>query len=394
MTDPTGNPPGDPDDLPAEALQRLNALMERIVEISQGNDLAAMDEALADLQRITEETGVEIPGLADRIRVLRGGTSATHDYLANIDAALWVGDLPRVRALNAAGPPATEAMSDIGLALDGIEWEEEDWDDEASANEDDEEEEMFELDLDDLFADLPPIPETPAEILPDLYADIAEGVPGALSAFLISGEDPNLPRGEAQHTALLAALDAPGRRADQIEALIAAGADPKVIHFQGDNALSWAAGYHHPETVSAETEIALMTLLASHGVDPDHWTEVQNWNVLHRAIIQGDGNRVAGILAAGADAAPRIPDRFLPEKLAGLTPLMVAVPKPDVVQRLLDHGCDPAEPDAQGRTPLAFTREEAAQARRRATPDDPWTQAHAESIERSLALLQAAAPGA
>jgi|GEM_PF-2842328 len=371
---------------PEEGMDKVQDLIMSLAGKGAENSLAGMDDILTALGQVVEDTGVDLPGIDEKLAAMRSTTSSTQAYIENLDAAMWVGDLDRARALNESGPPETDLTAFAGatLDLDGIDWDEEE--------EEDDEDFEFEFDFtnDDLFDDLPAIPEAPAQILPDLYADIAQGASGAIDAFIASGEDPNTPRGEAQHTALLAALDAPNRRADEIAKLIAAGADPKVLHYGGDNALSWAAGYHHPETVTAETEIELWTLLASHGVDPNHWTDVQNWSVLHRAIIQGDGNRVAAALAAGADASPPIPLRFLPEKLAGLTALMVAAPKPDVVTRLLAHGADPAKPDAQGRTPLAFFRAEAAAARARVTPEDPWTVSHAEALDRSTTLLEQA----
>ena len=225
-----------------------------------------------------------------------------------------------------------------------------------------------------------PVPE------PDLYADIADGKPGAIEAFLDTGQDPNKPTGEEYHTALFATLDAPGRRAAHIQILIDAGADPTAVHVYGDNAISWAMGYHHPDTVTAESECELIGLLASHGVDVNHEIPGQ-WVTLHRAIIQGTAKQAGAFLAAGPDITANVFSQFHPEKLAGATPVMLAAPKPDILQLLLDYGADASTPDDHGRLPVDFVRKEAHAARARATEDDPWTIAHAEALESSLEIL-------
>ena len=109
--------------------------------------------------------------------------------------------------------------------------------------------------------------------------------PGAIDALIASGADLNAPGGPSQHTPLLAALDAPGRSASDLGKLIDAGADPTRLHAEGDNAISWAMGYHHPETVTPDGERALIALLVAHGADVNHVIPGQ-MTALQRAIIQ------------------------------------------------------------------------------------------------------------
>ena len=360
---------------PEEGLQGINDLLHQVVESAGEGNLKGMDDILDRMGDIVSATGVDIPGLDDRLAMLKGQTSTAQHHIENTDAAMWVGDLARAQALNTGGVSLDHSalLADLEIVTDDIDEEYE------------EEEEMDASTLAEFLAGMGLEEPDPDEVLPDLYADIAAGTPGAIDAFVQSGEDPNLPRGEDQHTALLAALDAPGRNVEEIGKLLGAGANANVIHAYGDNALSWAAGYHHPDTVTAKSETALMVRLAAEGVDPNHVTEAGNWTVLHRAIIQGDAARVAAMLAAGADPTSPVLAEFMPEKLAHFTCAMLAAPKPDALQVLIDHGVDPKAPDGLGRTPADVIGAEAEAARARASEDDPWTIAHAEALETSLA---------
>jgi hypothetical protein len=67
---------------------------------------------------------------------------------------------------------------------------------------------------------------------------------------------------------------------------------------------------------------------------------------------------------------------------------MLAAAKPDVLRVLLEHGVDAARPDALGRNPLDFVRQEAEAARARVDADDEWTVDHAEALEISLGMLE------
>ena len=323
---------------PEEGARALGEIMGDVATATGETDFVGLGQVMDRMEAIVEATGIEVPEFTEKLALLRDSTSDAMMRFDESDAALWTGDLDRSKRL---------------MEADGIPFPEED--DDGS--------------------------------VPDLYADIAKGVPGAVIAFLETEADPNLPSGASQHTALLAALDAPGRNVEDVALLIAAGADPGEIHAEGDDALSWAMGYHHPGTVSAESEAEVIGLLARNGGDPNHVVN-DFWVTLHRAIIQAGAPQVAALLEAGADVTAPAFEQFHPEKLAHATPVMLAAPKPDVVRVLLDHGADPRTPDALGRAPLDFVREEAAAARVRAEGGDPWTVAHAEALGASQQLLE------
>ncbi len=362
---------------PMEGVEALNGLMLQIAEAAAASDNAALDRLIGEIGEISEATGVELPGVAENLAALRGENAKISRYQENFDAAMWAGDMERANTMNEAGVdlnhdnipgvPHPEEISEDDGYFDDIEFDD--------------------PEMQELIAGIG-LAAAPEE--PDLYADIAAGVPGAIGTCIASGEDFNKPRGEARYTALLAALDAPGRSAEKIERLIVAGADVRFIHEDGDNVLSWAAGYHHPETVTPEGEATLMSLLARHGANPHHAPDDFPWTPLHRAIVQGDLARVTGMLAAGGDPAKNIPEDFAQTKLAGFNCLMLAAPKPDVVRLLLRNGVDPAAPDAHGRQALKVIDHEASLARNRAEEDDPWTVAHAEALETSREILAAA----
>lgn len=366
-----------------------SALMELLIgnlNASSGMTLDGAENILSGLEQIVAATGIEVPGFDAQNAAIRAGSSNARSHSANTDAALWVGDMARVDLLNSTPPQMDLAAMGLGFGSDA---DMDAYDDPDIADAPD-----FDFDMSN------PTPGQQALLdeyglsaedflaadAPDLYAEIAQGVPGAIAAFLATGADVNAPSGPSQHTPLLAALDAPGRSLETIAPLLDAGADLTAIHYQGDNALSWAMGYHHLETVTPDSEYALLTHLANQGVDPNHVTDGY-WTVLHRAIVQGGAPQVAAILAAGGDLTTCMFDSFEPEKLANLTPLMLAAPKPDVFQLLLDHGADPQQPDAAGQLPRGFIAAEAIDARARAQADDPWTIAHAEALEASLAIL-------
>lgn len=376
-----------PDMSPEQGVEEIMRLLQGVTDATAHNDLKALDGILDGLNDVVAATGIDLPDMPGRIDALKGRSAFAQHHLDNTNAALWVGDLDRARALNESDLMDEFVLfggedDDDGIEIDWAEADDEEEEDDDTLAEDEHFAALqaeFGIDPDGIAAE--------NAILPDRYEDIAAGKPGAIDAFLASGEDPNLVTGAGMHTPLLAALDAPGRRADQIARLIAAGADPKVRHIFGDTAISWAMGYHHPDTVTAESERALVALLVQRGVDPNGAVP-GNWTAFQRAIIQGGANQVAAMLSAGADPAPHMSPDFEPEFLAQATPVMVAAAKPDMLRLLLDHGLDAARPDALGRVPLDFVRENAAAARERARVDDPWTVRHAEALETSCAMLE------
>lgn len=364
---------------PKEGQDAIFDLVTNFVQPDGPPGLDKVDDILEQLGQIVSATGIEVPGFDAQNSAIREGSANAQRHSENTAAALWTGDLQRFDELIQSGPEMDlEAM---GVPVGSLDEDGDEVDDLEFDAVIDLHQMPDETDLADLNFDAPEPDGT------DIYADIAEGKPGALAAFLKSGLDPNLTSGASRHTALLAALDAPGRRVEHIWALVDAGADATAIHDEGDNALSWAMGYHHPDTVTRESEIQLMAYLVSSGADPNH---VANgfWIVLHRAIVQGGANQVAAILAAGADVAPHVFADFHPEKLAHATPVMLAAPKPEVLRSLLDHGANAEEHDSLGRAPINFVENESIAARARSRDDDPWTIAHAEALETSLQILR------
>ncbi|MDJ1008043.1 MAG: hypothetical protein QNJ13_09500 [Paracoccaceae bacterium] len=367
---------------PEEGANAIVALIGDIADATVEGDLDRIETILDRMEGIVAETGVEMPGLADRVAAIKGQSVRAKRHFENTDAALWAGDLRRAEVLSTAGPSLDLA------ALHGETWTESAIEADPTIEAEDDLADDADFNLADFAASLGLDPTALAGADDDdLYADIAEGAPGAIDALIASGADLNAPSGPAQHTPLLAALDAPGRSADDVAKLIAAGANPRVIHAQGDNAVSWAMGYHHPDTVTPESERALIARLADHGADVNHAIPGQ-MTAIQRAVLQAGPVQVAALLAAGADQTVDIFEHFVPEKLAGVTLVAFAAPKPDVLRVLLDHGADAARPDARGRRPVDFVRVEAEAAWNRVDPDDGWTIDHAEALEISLGMLE------
>ena len=373
----------EPELAPEEGAQALFGLIDDIGEAAGAGDLDGLNGILDRMEGIVAATGVEIPGLTDRVAAIKGQGLKAREHFENVDAALWAGDLQRARMLNMSGPELDmAALHGDALALD----EAEDISPDLTLDGEEGFGEDAEFDLADFAAGIG-VDLDDASIEDDPYADIAEGAPGAIDALIASGADLNAPGGPSQHTPLLAALDAPGRSAGDLKKLIDAGADPMVLHAEGDNAISWAMGYHHPETVTPDGERALIALLVAHGADVNHVIPGQ-MTALQRAIIQAGPVHVAALLAHGADASVDMFADFEPAKLARATLVMQAAAKPEVLAVMLDHGIDGARRDAHGRAPLDFIRQEAEAARARVNPDDEWTVDHAEALEISLGLLE------
>lgn len=358
----------------------LFSLMNDITEASVEGDLGRLDHLIDQMQNIAAQTGVDVPGLADQIERLKRQCQQATTHFANTDAALWAGDLERAEALSIAGPPFDGATLNAvdGMKVDATDYDE---DPEPDAH-------VLEFDLADFAADLG-IEFDPDAIVdtPDLFADLAAGLPGAVDVLIDTEADLNTPSGPSRHTALLAALDAPGRTAQTLERLIAAGADAKVVHAEGDNAISWAMGYHHPETVNEKSEADVITCLAAHGANVNHRV-AGTITALHRGILQAGAPQVAALLAVGADQTIDMPPDFQPDMLALATCPMLAAAKPDVLRLLLDFGADATRPDAKGRTAVDFVRQQAEAARDRVDLEDDWTVDHAEALEISLGMLE------
>lgn len=369
---------------PEDGAKAIFSLMSDIGEATANGDLDGLEAILDRMETIVTRTGVEVPGVTDRIEAIKRQSRRARRHVENTDAALWAGDLERAEmlgfedpgldlaALHGAGG-ATHEPGDLAEAEIAVE-PEDDLDDTG-------------FDLSDFAASIGIEIEGFGAEEEDPYAHIAEGVPGAIKAFIASGADPNAPAGPSRHTPLLAALDAPRRWPGEIAKLIAAGADATVIHAEGDNAISWAMGYRHPETVAPEGERGIIDLLVAHGADVNHTVPGQ-MTALQRAIIQGGPVHVKALLDHGADPTVDMFENFQPAKLARATLIMQAAAKPEILRVLLDHGVDAARRDALGRAPLDFVREEAEAARARVDIDDEWTVDHAEALEISLGILE------
>ncbi len=358
-----------------EGVEAIGDLVEDVVEVSASGRLDGFENIFTQLEDIVSATGVELPDFEGGLARLRALTETHQANFDKADAAMWAGDFARAGALMEAG--AAIDLSDFVGPDDDDDGD--DWD-AAEMGEADAEIAFSEFDVSTLLGTEPDAP--------DLYADIVRGAPGAIEALIASGADLNAPSGPSRHTALFAALDAPGRSAATIAKLVDAGADPCAVHQLGDNALSWCMGYDHKHTVTDESERDLFAYLVDHGADPDHIITGQ-MAALHRGILQASFTQVIALLEAGADPDTPLLPEFEPQKLAGGTPLMLAAPKPEIFRLLLIAGADATVPDATGRDQLAFLEAEADAARGRIDPSDPWMEEHATALARSVDILRA-----
>ena len=365
---------------PQDGANALFSLIGDVTQATEDGDLGRLEDIIDQMQMIAQQTGVEVPGLTDQIERLKHQSHQAKTHFANTDAALWAGDLQRAESLAMSGPPFDAVTLNM---VDGAAAPDEGYDEDPGLDAS-----GMEFDLAD-FAEGLGIAFDPEAMVetPDVFADLAAGLPGALDMLIDTDADLNTPSGPSRHTALLAALDAPGRTAQTLERLIVAGADPKVIHAEGDNAISWAMGYHHPETVNERSEADLIACLAAHGADVNHSVAGQI-TALQRGILQAGAPQVAALLAVGADQTVDMAEEFHPEMLASVNCVMLAAAKPEVLRLLLDYGADAARPDTKGRSTLAFVREQAEAARDRVDLDDDWTVDHAEALEISLGMLE------
>ena len=339
---PTSKKPRKPKAAPKQSPAEV--LMSRLTGAMLDGDLQAFDAAYEDL---TELIGVDPsidPDILHDLDAMRGEMVETEAAQAEIDAALWSGNLERAEALEA-------------VLYDDID------DDEGP------EDGLIDLSV-------------------DPYADLAAGKPGAVDALLAAGADLNAPLGPDPRPALFAALEAPNRSPETVERLIRAGADPTaIIEEDGTTAMVWALMAKDMAGFDSAREGRLFDLLLRHGADPDEGCG-DFGSVLNRAIVLGLPAHVSALLEAGAGISTVAPYDCAVYDLAHAPALVLAAPKPAVVSLLLEAGADPLSLGTFDQTPLDFVTAAAADARARQTADDPWTQAHAAALTQSASLLQ------
>ncbi len=130
---------------------------------------------------------------------------------------------------------------------------------------------------------------------------------------------------------------------DEVEALLAGGANPNVRRENGWTPLHIAAAQHvHPDIVAH---------LLKHGADPNV-RDNGGWTPLRVAVAQEVAGSAALLLAHGAD--PNAQDR------EGQTPLHIAAERntnSNIVARLLARGAEPNACTPEGQTPLHVAAE-------------------------------------
>ena len=339
---PTSKKPRKPKAAPKQS--PVDLLMSRLTGAMLDSDLQAFDAAYEDLAELIGVDPSIDPDILHDLDAMRGEMVENEAAHAEIDAALWSGDLERAEALEA-------------MLYDDID--------------DDEGPEDGVIDL-----------------TPDPYADLAAGRPGAVEALLASGADLNAELGPDPRPALFAALEAPNRTPEIVERLIAAGADPLAMIDDDDmSVMGWALLSRNMRGFDPASEGRLFEVLLRHGADPDEGCG-DFGSILNRAIVLGLHSQVRVLLRAGAGTDVVAPYDFAIADLAHAPALVLAAPKPAVVSLLLEAGADPLSLGTFDQTPLDFVTAAAADARARQTADDPWTQAHAAALTQSASLLQ------
>lgn len=349
---PTSKKPRKPKGKPAAPRKSTVEMMfDELTSAMVSGDLDLFDYLLAELRKHAGRDPSLDAEFFAHVGVMRAELAGSIAIADDVNAALWVGDMKRVQQLEEANLPlsAPDAQRDL--------------DDEDDAE------------VDRYFNE------------PDHYADLAAGKPGALDALLATGIKLETFAGPDDRPALFAAVEAPGRSAETLQRLIAAGADPTDELDSGHTIIAWALMYDHYDTVTPASEKAVFDLLFAEGASISGETDDFGPDLI-AAIILAGVPQVAALLDAAADISVTAPEDFELPLLDGATVLMLAAPKPDVVRLLLDKGANPAIRDENGRTPLEFVSDAAAVAR--ANAKDDWGRAHADALDQSQALIRAA----
>lgn len=100
------------------------------------------------------------------------------------------------------------------------------------------------------------------------------------------------------------------------------------------------------------TVAVLVCMLAAAALAWRHWVA---WPPLHRAILKGQEQKVAALIAQTVDVNERV-SMLGTDYYSGWTPLMLAAfrNEPVIVDLLLDAGADPGLADARGRTAIVI----------------------------------------
>ncbi len=290
---------------------------------------------------------------------------------AKFGAAFWAGDDTRTEAVAAEQVDTTESSASVDTrSPEEITWEE-------TAQK-----------LDFIGID-PAVMGKFEDVIPDRYGDIRIGKPGAVDTFLKTDQDPNTETGFDQNTALMAALDAPGRNANDIEKLITAGADATHVHHGYDSVFGHMVNYDHPDTVNADSELAILRLLAAHGADIHHTSPLFG-TALQSAIPRGQLEFIKALLEVGADANQLASEDIQYDFLAGVSMLVLAAPRPDVVQLLLDCGADSNRRDDYDVLAADFIGDRIEEYKDERLWDE-WTKELAAKLRESQIVIEKAA---
>jgi hypothetical protein len=341
------------------AMSTVNDIIMGIVGTASAGNLAGFEDTFSRMEELVSRLNLPIDGIKDTLTNLRAATDAIRAREKDQFAAQWAGDLRRMRALqDVPYPDTSHLLPEVSHLMAGSP---------------------------DMPDDDEPADGMPEEDLPDIYADLVAGKPGALDALIAQQRDLNSRSGPYDLTAIQAALEMPGRSADILERLAAAGGNASLPGPEGDDAIFCAVGYPHTATVTEQSERKLFTYLFSAGSDPNARGNFVGSPLL-AAIRLGSVTEVGILLDAGGRSDFAKPDGDWIDGFEGFTPLMMAAPKPAAFRLLLDRGADCTAPVANGGSLEQFIADEAADARRRATDD--WTTAHADALEQSLQVLR------
>ena len=231
-----------------------------------------------------------------------------------------------------------------------------------------------------------------------LHWAASAGNVGVISALLGAGADPNAAT-DSGWTPLHSA--AWKNRANAIKALLAGGADPNAKDNGGTTVLRRAVIEGHAEAVKAllaggadgtsmlhrmalDGNVEGINMLLAGGANPNGWDD-EGVAPLHRVVIEGDVEAIRALLAGGADVNVKTDGNFTPLHTAarhghfeaiktlvaagadvnagdeyGTTPLHRAAwyDQTDAIEALVAAGADVNAGDEDGETPLHYAADE------------------------------------